>query len=200
MNHWEQRYQSKEYMYGTEPNQFLSDILPELNVRGKVLAIAEGEGRNAVFLAEKGLQVHAWDYAQAGLDKTNKLAQSKGVTVQTELKDLSDVDWVENQWDAVVCIFGHFPKETRDKTLEGILRAVKPGGYFITEVYAVEQLNYGSGGPKSEEFMYKEEDFLDGFKNWDSRHFFKGEVERYEGKLHNGLSHVIQYAGQKPYE
>ncbi|MDQ1002856.1 hypothetical protein QFZ28_003256 [Neobacillus niacini] len=197
MNQWNIRFQDEDYVYGSEPNVFLADIQIKLQLSGDTLAIAEGEGRNAVFLAEQGMKVTAWDYAESGLSKTKKLADSRGVTVSTELVDLNDVNWEKEKWDQLVCIFGHFPTELRKKTLQGVKETIKAGGYFVTEVYSVYQIPYTSGGPKDLDFLYKPEEFLQVFSDWRIIHFFMGEVTRHEGKLHNGLSHVIQFVGQK---
>lgn len=200
MNPWHTRFQNEEYVYGTEPNVFLKEVQEKLNLTGDALAIAEGEGRNAVFLAEQGMKVTAWDYAESGLVKTEKLAQNRGVSVKTELVDLNEANWIENKWDELVCIFGHFPSEVRKKVLEGIKKTVKPGGYFILEVYSVHQIPYKSGGPQNEDFLYAPDEFLKMFGDWRIAHFFMGEVVRQEGKLHNGLAHVIQLVAQKPEE
>ncbi|MDR6124834.1 2-polyprenyl-3-methyl-5-hydroxy-6-metoxy-1,4-benzoquinol methylase [Bacillus sp. SLBN-46] len=197
MNQWNNRFAAEHYVYGTEPNVFLNEMQKRLKLSGEVLTIAEGEGRNAVFLAEQGMNVTAWDYAEYGLAKIKKLADERGVAVQTELVDLNGATWGNDQWDEVVCIFGHFPAELRRKTLQGVKGAVKPGGYFITEVYSRYQLPYNSGGPKDLGFLYTPEDFLQTFNDWRIVHFFMGEVERHEGEFHNGLSHVIQFVGQK---
>lgn len=197
MNSWNDRFKTENYVYGTTPNVFLADIHKKLKVTGDALAIAEGEGRNAVFLAQQGMNVTAWDYAESGLAKTKKLAKDKDVKVQTKLVDLNEATWETNKWDELVCIFGHFPEDLRNKTLEGVKEAVKPGGYFISEVYSVYQLPYKTGGPKNAELLYKPEEFLKVFSDWRIAHFFMGEVFRQEGELHNGLSHVIQFVGQK---
>ncbi|KAB8128987.1 methyltransferase domain-containing protein [Gracilibacillus oryzae] len=199
MNQWNERFSQEQYVYGTEPNEFLAGVQHKLKLSGEeVLAIAEGEGRNAAFLAEQGMNVTAWDYAESGLVKTDKLAKTKGVSVKTKLIDLNDVDWKQENWDEIVCIFGHFPEELRTKTLQGVKEAVKPGGYFITEVYSHYQLPYKSGGPQDLGMLYKPDEFLDTFSDWHIIHFFMGEVVRNEGEFHNGLSHVIQFAGRKP--
>ncbi|WP_028776372.1 SAM-dependent methyltransferase [Shimazuella kribbensis] len=198
MNQWDIRFRDEDYVYGTEPNVFVTEVAKKIQFSGNTLAIAEGEGRNAVFLAEQGLNVTAWDYAESGLEKTSKLAEIKGVKVKTELIDLNDINWEMDKWDQLVCIFGHFPTALRHQTLNGVKKAIKPGGYYVTEVYSIHQIPYGSGGPKEEDFLYKPEEFLHVFSDWRIIHFFMGEVGRYEGKLHNGLSHVIQFVGQKP--
>ncbi|MDP4106505.1 MAG: class I SAM-dependent methyltransferase [Bacillota bacterium] len=198
MNPWNSRFQVEYYVYGKDPNLFLSGMQRKLKVSGDVLTIAEGEGRNAVFLAEQGMNVTAWDYADSGLEKTKKLAEERNVDVQTKLVDLNEALWEKNKWDEIVCIFGHFPKELRQKTLQGVKEAVKPGGYFIAEVYSRYQIPYNSGGPKDLEFLYTPEEFLQIFADWRIVHFFMGEVVRHEGELHNGLAHVIQFVGEKP--
>lgn len=198
MNQWNTRFQAENYVYGTKPNVFLSEMQKKHQLKGTALSIAEGEGRNAVFLAEQGMNVTAWDYAESGLAKTKKLAEERGVAVQTNLVDLNNASWGINQWDEVVCIFGHFPAELRYKTLKGVKGAVKPGGYYITEVYSLYQIPYNSGGPKEAGFLYTPKDFLQIFSEWRIVHFFMGEVVRHEGELHNGLAHVIQFVGQKP--
>ncbi|MEK4119311.1 methyltransferase domain-containing protein [Paenibacillus sp. FSL W8-0919] len=198
MNPWNERFQGEEYVYGTEPNAFVVDMQNRLSLTGQTLAIAEGEGRNAVYLAEQGHDVTVWDYAEAGLNKANKLAKEKGVKIAARLQDLEDAAWTPDQWDQIVCIFGHFPKALRLRTLRGVKEAVKPGGYFITEVYSMNQIPYQSGGPQEMDMLYEPEDFLRSFADWRIIHFFMGEVHRSEGALHQGLSHVIQFAGQKP--
>ncbi|MFJ5769367.1 SAM-dependent methyltransferase [Psychrobacillus sp. NPDC093180] len=198
MNHWNARFQTEDYVYGKEPNVFLKEFQHKLNVSGNALAIAEGEGRNAVYLAEQGMNVTAWDYAESGLQKTDKLAEERDVAVSTELVDLNEANWSEAKWDEIVCIFGHFPTELRKKTLQGVKEALKPGGYFLTEVYSHYQIPYQSGGPQELDFLYKPEEFLKDFADWRIVHFFMGEVVRHEGDKHNGLSHVIQFVGQKP--
>lgn len=198
VNHWHTRFQTEDYIYGREPNIFLTEFQKKLKISGDALAIAEGEGRNAVYLAEQGMKVTAWDYAASGLTKTNKLAEERGVVVSTELVDVNEVIWKKDKWDEIVCIFGHFPTELRKKTLQGVEKAVKPGGYFLTEVYSHDQIPYKSGGPQDLDFLYEPTEFLKTFAEWRIVHFFMGEVVRHEGKLHNGLSHVIQFVGQKP--
>lgn len=198
MNHWNDRFSNENYMYGTEPNVFLAEMQKKLQLNGNALAIAEGEGRNAVFLAQQGMNVTTWDYAESGLQKTKKLAALKGITVNTKLVDLNDAEWESNQWDEIVCVFGHFPTDLRKKTLQGVKGAVKPGGYYVTEVYSHCQIPYKSGGPKELDFLYRPEEFIETFSDWRIVHFFMGEVIRHEGELHNGLSHVIQFVGQKP--
>lgn len=195
-NPWHERFSTEEYVYGKDPNKFIVEAKRFLK-QGKVLCIAEGEGRNAVYLAEQGYHVTAWDYAQAGLDKTKRLAQERNVEVVTELVDLADVQWQEEQWDAIIHIFGHFPKPIMDRTLLGIKKALKPGGIYISELYSKEQLAYGTGGPKDLTMLCNPQLLLENFQDEFIRHFFVGEVVRNEGKLHTGKAHVVQSVFQK---
>lgn len=195
-NFWNERFSMKEYMYGKEPNEFVVESAQSL-AKGKILCIAEGEGRNAVYLASLGHDVTAWDYAASGLEKTKRLADEKGVVVKTELRDLEEVQWEEEQWDAIVHVFGHFPAEVMDRTLTGIKRALKPGGYYISELYTKEQLHYGTGGPRSEALLSDPKQMLTAFDDYFIKHFHVGEVYREEGLGHTGMAHVVQSKFQK---
>lgn len=196
LNHWDKRFAEQQYIYGKAPNQFLEGMADRL-LQGETLAIAEGEGRNAVHLAQKGHRVTSWDYAPSGIRKTLALAEEMGVEVKAELKDLEQVHWEENKWDTIINVFGHFPSPLRLKTLNGIKQAVKPGGFFLTEVYSIHQLEYKTGGPRDIELLYRPEELLEAFADWKVLHFYMGETERHEGELHNGKCHVIQLLAQK---
>lgn len=196
MNKWQKRFDTEEYVFGKEPNEFIREAAELFNPGPDILAIAEGEGRNAVYLAGFGNRVTIWDFAESGLAKAQQLAEEKNVRLMTELKDLTKTEWPADRYDAVICVFGHFPSELRSKILEGVRKTVKPGGVFITEVYAKEQLAYGTGGPKEEDYLYSLENFKT-FGGWETLRLEKKEVERYEGSGHNGRSCVIQYAGRK---
>ena len=197
MSTWDKRFNTDEYVYGEAPNAFVKQQAHLLKRGMRVLAIAEGEGRNAVWLAEQGVNVDMWDYSQVGLDKANRLAERRGVTLHTRLVDLAVADWSIDTYDAIVCIYGHFPDNVKKSVLEGVKRALKPDGYFVTEVYSEAQLDYGTGGPKQKELLYTPADFSTLMNSFKTIHFFDGTVERYEGALHNGESAVLQYIGQK---
>ena len=195
-NSWHERFSAEEYIYGKEPNGFVVEAAKMLP-KGKVLCIAEGEGRNSVYLASLGFDVTAWDYAPAGLKKNQLLADEKGVIVKTELRDLAEVTWEEEQWDAIVHIFGHLPSDVMERTLSGIKRALKPGGYYVSELYTKEQLHYGTGGPRNEAMLSDPKQLLADFDAYFVKHFHIGEVTREEGQLHTGIAHVVQCMFQK---
>ncbi|OAH53229.1 MULTISPECIES: class I SAM-dependent methyltransferase [Bacillaceae] len=198
MNMWHERFKVNEYVYGKEPNEFIRTAAPFIKKGGQVLSIAEGEGRNAVFLAGEKFIVNTWDYAQSGIDKTEKLAIEKGVVVNMELRDLADVEWPENKWDAIIHVFGHFPEPIFNRTMKGIKKAIKPGGLYIAELFTTDQLRFKSGGPRAIDMLCTPTQIMKEFDGWYSKHFFTGEAERNEGRLHQGTSHVIQCVLQKP--
>lgn len=193
-NHWHEKFKNEVYMYGKEANAFVQEIAKQLPEHAKVLCIAEGEGRNAVYLASLGHDVTAWDYAQSGLDKTENLAKEQGVKVQTVLCDLATVDWEQEaaSWDVIVHIFGHLPKEIMDRTIEGVQQALVVGGSYVSEMYTTEQLDYGTGGPPTKSMLIEPATFLQAFSQFFITHFYVGEVVRHEGVSHTGKSHVVQ--------
>lgn len=190
-NQWHERFNTKEYMYGKEPNAFVAEIANKLP-KGKVLCIAGGEGRNAVYLATLGLSVTAWDYASSGLEKTKQLAEENDVTVFTELHDLAEVEWEAEQWDAIVHVFGHLPEDVMARTMEGVKKALKSGGYYLSEMYSIEQLKYGTGGPPVESMLVDPKEMLHQFNDYFIEHFYVGEAHRQEGILHTGDAHIVQ--------
>lgn len=196
MNMWDKKFSEEGYYYGTEPNVFLKEWGRKIE-RGNILTIAEGEGRNAVYLAGLNHDVTAWDYSSVAIEKLKGLAKQNGVEVEAFLKDLETVQWPDKKWDTIVNIFGHLPTAVKEKTLAGVKKGLKDGGLFITEVYSTKQLTYGTGGPKDKELLYEPELLLHTFQDWRFIHFFYGEVERYEGEHHHGRCHVIQAVIQK---
>lgn len=196
MNTWHERFSQEEYVYGKEPNAFVVEAAARLPL-GNVLCIAEGEGRNAVYLATLGHTVTAWDFAQAGLEKTQRLADEKNVQVKTKLHDLADVRWEESKWDAIIHIFGHVPPRVMQRTWEGIKRSLKPGGHYVSELYTKEQLRYGTGGPRDPVLLCDPIELMQAFNGYLTNHLYVGEVEREEGMLHTGTAHVVQCIFQK---
>lgn len=200
--HWNERYQREAYLYGEAPNAFIYDIAQEIEFQGKSLAIAEGEGRNALYLMKQAqlmnrtMVMKLWDYSDIGLAKAAARAEQEGLVIKTECLDLNEADWQANTLDNVFCVFGHFPSELKEKTLQGIRYSLKNDGWFVGEVYSKEQLHYKTGGPPVEDLLYDLDDFIHVFGKDHIHHLFLGEANRMEGKLHTGLCHVIQFAIQ----
>jgi SAM-dependent methyltransferase len=196
-NLWNERFNTAEYIFGEEPNAFIQEFAYQLEGLKNVAAFAEGEGRNAVFLAGLGHDVTTFDYAESGLNKTLQLAEKNNVEVKTVQVDLLEDSVPIEQFNAAIMVFGHFLKEDQRCVFEKILKSVKPGGKIMMELYSESQLDYRTGGPKKLEMLYKPQDILDWCENYKIVHFFVGEQSRQEGTLHTGLAHVIQLILEK---
>jgi SAM-dependent methyltransferase len=194
---WDERYNNADYAFGTEPNDFLvsaADILP----KGKILCLGEGEGRNAVWLAERGFDVTAVDASRVGLDKALRLAEERGVTLKTVHADLDDYVIEPMAWDAVVSIFCHLPPPLRRRVHGDVVGGLKPGGAFLLEAYTPAQLSFGTGGPPTLELMMDLETLRRELEGLELTH--AGELVRtiHEGEYHNGQGAVVQILGIKP--
>ena len=143
---WEGRYGADDYLYGTEPNEFLRESAAGLTP-GDVLCLADGEGRNGVHLAEAGHRVTSVDLTEAGMAKAARLAADRGVELTTVVADLADYDLGTDRWDLIVSIFAHTPPPVRARIHGSIARALRPGGRFILEAYTPDQIGRGTGGP-----------------------------------------------------
>jgi SAM-dependent methyltransferase len=197
VNLWDQRYATEHYVYGTEPNAFLAEVA-DILTPGSALCLAEGEGRNAVFLAGLGHQVLAVDASAVGLAKAERLARERGVNVETRLSDLVDFRIEPAAWDLVVSIFCHVPPVLRRDLHRRVVAGLKPGGRLILEAYTPRQLVLGTGGPPTAEMMMtlaelREE--LDGLEM-----SLADELERdvIEGSLHTGRGAVVRILAVKP--
>ncbi len=197
MSMWDERYSAPDYVYGTEPNGFLKSIASQIPSGSKVLSLAEGEGRNAVYLAGLGCSVCAVDASAVGLRKAEKLASQKGVMIQTVVADLSEYEIEPSAWDAIVSIFCHVPSDVRRKLHQKVVRGLKAGGIFILEAYTPAQLAFKTGGPPNEDLMMT----LSGLKNelagLEFRHGVEIERDIIEGQYHTGPGAVVQMIGVK---
>ena len=144
---WDTRYSTRDFVFGTEPNDFLRDCAAHFPP-GPVLCLAEGEGRNAVFLATRGHAVTAVDQSATGLAKAQALAATRAVSLETQVADLADFAIGEKCWSGIVAIFVHLPPALRRTVLGRVVRGLQPGGVFVAEMYTPAQLAFGTGGPK----------------------------------------------------
>mgnify|MGYP001189135411 CR=1 FL=1 len=199
-HHWEARFSHPDYVFGTAPNAFLAaceGLLPEHG--GKALAIADGEGRNGVFLAECGLDVLSVDFSPTAQGKARALAESRGVKLATKTADIVEWDWPEAEFDVVAAIFFQFAGPAdRAKIFAGIRRALKPGGLLILTGYRPEQLAYGTGGPKKIENLYTRALLEEAFGDFVDLVVAEHDTEVDEGHGHVGLSALIDLTGRKP--
>ncbi|MFC3039411.1 class I SAM-dependent methyltransferase [Virgibacillus xinjiangensis] len=194
---WDDSFSDEEYVYGTSPNKFIEKMSGLLSDRSNIGCFAEGEGRNAVYLAKLGHTVTAYDQSPVGLAKAEDLAKEHGVNLHTAAVDLTKEKVEAQQFDAAVMVFGHVPKESQSFLIENILDSVKAGGYILLEVYSEDQLHYRTGGPKSLDMLYHPSQVLEWIEDHQCLHFYYGEAERNEGKRHHGTGHVIQAAVRK---
>jgi len=194
---WDERYASDDYLYGTKPNDFLAEMTSRLPV-GDTLCVAEGEGRNAVWLAEHGHRVVAVDASKVGLAKAQKLARQRGVTIATELADLGTYAIAPESFDLVVSIYAHAAPEARIALHRRIVAGLRPGGMLLLEAYTPKQLDYKTGGPPDAEKMMTLELLRQELAGLE---FIRGvEIERevVEGKLHTGKGAVVQVVAVRP--
>lgn len=194
---WDERYSAEEYVYGKEPNQFLKDNINKIP-RGNILCVADGEGRNSTFIAERGNNVTAIDFSPNAVDKIQKLASEKNVTVNAICADLLDYDFGENKYDAIISIYSHFNLADTQRLHQKYLKALKPNGIFFIEVFAKEQLSLNTGGPKNINLLYDIEDIEKSFPNCKFEVLKKDILYLHEGHLHDGKAVVVRAIVRKP--
>jgi cyclopropane fatty-acyl-phospholipid synthase-like methyltransferase len=196
---WNARFAATDYVFGTKPNAFLAAQAPRLKRGMRALSIADGEGRNGVFLAQQGLEALSVDFSPVGLDKARRLAAQAGVALETECADLTVWDWGKERFDVVVAIFCQFAgPQTRPLIFRRIREALKPGGMVILQGYRPEQLAYGTGGPKQPDNLYTEAMLREAFAGFAFPHLAARDVVLDEGSGHRGRSAVIDLVAVKP--
>lgn len=193
---WEERYGAEEFVFGTDPNDFLRANLSALG-SGKVLCLAEGEGRNAVFLAEHGLAVSSVDLTESGVAKTHRLATERGVVVDAVTGDLVDFDLGIAKWDAIVSIFAHTPPAIRIDLHRRVVAALVPGGVFLLEAYTPSQVGRGTGGPQVPELTMTAEGLRAELAPLEFLRIQEIERDVIEGPGHTGEGAVVQVIARK---
>lgn len=195
---WNERFGGAEYFYGTEPNAFLASQAHLLRAGQSVLSVADGEGRNGVWLAEQGLDVLAVDFSEKALEKSRKLAESRGVSLQTELVDVHTWDWGEKRFDVIVAIFIQFASSQERPALHrAIQQALKPGGLLLLQGYTPKQLEYRTGGPSNIDNLYTAEDLRRDFGAMEILQLREHEMEISEGPGHSGMSALVDLVARK---
>lgn len=194
---WDERYSVDHYLFGTEPNDFLKSVAGMIPPASAVLCLADGEGRNGVYLAGLGHRVTSIDQSAVGLRKAEQLAGSKGVQIRTVTANLAEHDLGVACMDAVVSIFFHIPPEPREQIYRKVERALKPGGLLILESYTPAQLKHGTGGPPVPELMLTAELVRQSFPNLAFERCQEIEREVIEGSGHTGLAAVVQAIGRR---
>jgi 2-polyprenyl-3-methyl-5-hydroxy-6-metoxy-1,4-benzoquinol methylase len=212
---WNARYAETGYAYGTEPNAFLVSValgvLPLatlahpgasqqklLKPGGKALAVADGEGRNGVWLAQQGMGVLSVDASEVGLRKTQELAADRGVKIRTEKVELTTWAWPEQKFDVVAAIYVHFPPEVRARMHRRMFEALKPSGILVLEAFTLAQLNYKSGGPPVLEMLYTADMLRIDFAGGEILLLEEATTDLAEGKYHRGPAAVVRLVLRRP--
>lgn len=192
MSVWDERYQGPEYHFGTEPNAFLVSQRHRLKPGMTCLAVADGEGRNGVWLAEQGLQVLSVDNSSVAVEKAKSLALQRRVTMAVEQIDLAHSLWPERRFDVVVAIFIQFADPAaREQQFTHLKRCLQPGGLLLLQGYTPRQLEYRTGGPSQLENLYTETLLREAFADMEILHLLEHDSILREGKGHSGMSALI---------
>lgn len=197
MNPWDQRYGSEDYFYGTEPNAFLASQRGRVKPGMHALALADGEGRNGVWLAQQGADVLSVDGSAVGLAKAQRLAAARGVKLATEQVDLATWNFGLARFDLIVSIFAHFEPPLRRRVHAAIVTALRPGGLLLLEAYRPKQLEFKTGGPPVAEMMMSAAILREDFAALNIVELLEREAEIHEGKGHGGMSALVDLVAQR---
>jgi 2-polyprenyl-3-methyl-5-hydroxy-6-metoxy-1,4-benzoquinol methylase len=196
---WNERFNKEEFIFGKEPNEYLVEQTGKyLKSGNKVLCIADGEGRNGIWLAKQGMQVVGFDASNIALAKAKQFAKENQVQVEYSFSDTDSFAWHANTYDAVIGIFIQFADPVmRERIFQKTYESLKPGGIFILQGYTPKQLEYKTGGPSLIEHLYTEEMIRDLAKLFDIRELSIYEKELSEGARHTGMSALLGLVAQK---
>jgi len=189
---WDERFSQPDPVYGEQPNSYLKAQVFRLKPGMKVLVPADGYGRNGVWLAKQGLQVHTVDLSPVGVERARKAAQAAGVDMKMEVADLASWNWPAGEYDAVVAVFFHLPAEARARIHTSMVRALNPGGIIIFQAFSPEQLRYTSGGPKQVDMLCTADLLRKEFAGAEALELEEKVVELEEGHMHRGPGAVVQ--------
>lgn len=196
---WDTRFGGEEFLFGTAPNRFLASQAELLKPGMSALCVADGESRNGVWLAGRGLRVTAFDFSPVGVEKARRFAREAGVAIEHHVASINDWDWDARSFDLVALIFTQFatPQE-REGMFAGVVRTLVPGGLLLLQGYTPKQLEYGTGGPKQIERLYSEALLRESFASLDILHLAEHEELVEEGLGHHGMSALIDLVARKP--
>jgi 2-polyprenyl-3-methyl-5-hydroxy-6-metoxy-1,4-benzoquinol methylase len=196
---WDKRYAREDYLFGTAPNAFLAAQKPLLRTGQSALCVADGEGRNSVWLARQGLAVSAFDISPVAVEKARRLAAAQVVSVHFEVNDVAAWRWPEAAFDVVAAIFVQFADpELRGFMFQAMQRSLKPGGLLLLQGYTPKQLEYKTGGPPQVEHLYTEALLRAAFDGYEILQLGAYEAVIDEGAQHSGMSALIDLVARKP--
>jgi hypothetical protein len=193
---WNERYSAKEYVYGKTPNEFFKNYINNETPK-TILLPCEGEGRNSVYAAKKGWQVHALDFSEVAREKAMKWADANKVDIHYDVADI--VDWdAEIKIDCIALIFAHFSTENREAIHRKLISKLNPGGCFILEAFSKKQLDYDSGGPKTLDRLYDLNILKNDFASLKIEFLQERTVHLQEGSYHEGEASIIRMIAKNP--
>jgi 2-polyprenyl-3-methyl-5-hydroxy-6-metoxy-1,4-benzoquinol methylase len=196
---WNLRFAEPDYIFGTAPNRFLASKKDLFRKGGRALCVADGEGRNSVWLAARGLEVDAFDFSPVAVEKAKRLAAERGVHVRYEVAGVDEWGWPQAAYDVVAAIFVQFAGlEMRARMFERMARALKPGGLLLLEGYTPKQLEYRTGGPSQVENLYTAALLREAFGGLEILELREYEAELEEGWRHAGRSALIDLVARRP--
>lgn len=194
---WDERFTGEQYVYGIEPNVFLTEQAHRLTPGSRVLVPGDGEGRNGVWLAGQAMNVRSVDVSAVGLAKAETLAARRGVGIETECADLASWAWPVAEVDAVVSLFLHLPTVLRPRIHAKMAGALRPGGIVILEAFRPAQLAYASGGPKDLDLLYTAEQLRSDFQAMEILLIEEALITLDEGELHRGPAATVRLVARK---
>ncbi|WP_430974143.1 class I SAM-dependent methyltransferase [Sunxiuqinia rutila] len=195
-NFWNERFATKEYVYGTAPNQFFSEELEKLSP-GKLVLPGEGEGRNAVFAARMGWQVTAFDSSSEGQKKAEQLAARQQVELDYRIDSYDSIELQTESFDCLALIYTHMPPANRQAYHHKLSSYLKKGGTLILEGFSKAQIQNNTGGPKNVDMLFSKEELQADFAGFSSLKISEAEVELDEGEFHQGTAHIIRLVAVK---
>jgi 2-polyprenyl-3-methyl-5-hydroxy-6-metoxy-1,4-benzoquinol methylase len=199
LERWNRRFSAPEYIFGTAPNELLASQAARLRPGQRALCVADGEGRNSVWLAERGLEVTAFDLSPVGVEKARRLAAGRGVAIAYDVSDVYGWRWPQDAFDVVAAIFVQFADPAmRTFMFERIVRALRRGGLLVLQGYTPKQLDYGTGGPKQVENMYTAALLRTAFASLEILELKEYEKVMAEGTQHCGPSALVDLVARKP--
>jgi SAM-dependent methyltransferase len=195
---WNHRFEADAYIFGTEPNAYLRDHASRWQPGSRVLSVADGEGRNSVWLAGQGMIVDAFDISEVGVEKARKLAKAAGVSVQFSVSDCDSWLWPADAYDGIAAIFVQFADPAmRARLFANMIRALKPGAILILQGYTPKQLEYKTGGPPLPSHLYTADMLRGSFAAMEILELCEYEADLTEGTQHRGRSAVIGLVARK---
>lgn len=195
---WDARYEAAPGMFGQAPNLFLMEQLHRVAPGMRALSLGDGEGRNGVWLAQKGLAVTALDWSATGMARAAALAAQRGVAMECVVADAAGWDWPDQAFDLVAWVFVHLPPQDREAVAAGVRRALRPGGWLVLECFSPAQEGRRSGGPRQTELLFTRAVVETGFAGFEVHALLEGTVLLDEGPKHQGLAEVVRAVLRKP--